>query len=318
MKQQNFEIKDERIRRDFESLLKSDPGVAAQRLNLSWSNWGFGMEPLATSVRRLAANEVKFIELHGNHYGPSLGYRAFETEAILDDHGVRCAGICGMFSRENDLSSNSGIVRQNAIDYLKRTIDFAVEIGARYVLVAPGAVGRPVKYDDSEFDRSVETLRLVADRFAEAGVKAAIEPIRAAEVSFCHTIAYAQRYIAAVGHPAVAHINADLYHMQVGETHIGEALLSAGPALLNLHMADSNRCALGDGSLDLDTVIRSLYLLGYNKSGGFCTPEPLGPGGDPYPAMHAHPDASALDAIVRQTTTYFREREAAVLAAAGA
>ncbi|MDD5707772.1 MAG: hypothetical protein PHR35_17770 [Kiritimatiellae bacterium] len=41
--------------------------------------------------------------------------------------------------------------------------------------------------------------------------------------------------------------------------------------------------------MDLDTMIRTLYLLGYNADGKFVTPEPLGPGGDPYPAMYASP-----------------------------
>ena len=267
------------------------------------------MEPLNASISRLAAHDVRFIELHGNHYGPSLGYRPAETQAILTDHGITCAGICGMFSRENDLSSNSGIARQHALDYLRRTLDFAVAIGAEYILVVPGAVGRPNKFDDSEFQRSVDTLRLIADDFTQAGVKVAIEPIRAAEVSFCHTIADAQAYIAAVNHPAVGHINADLYHMQVGEAHIGEALLAAGAALTNLHVADSNRGALGEGSMDLDTIIMALYILGYNRTGCYVTPEPLGPGGDPYPAMHGRPDPGLLDGLVGRTVQYFRERE---------
>jgi sugar phosphate isomerase/epimerase len=314
MKPQSFESKNTGIRTRFDALQKSKPDLGKTRLNVSWSNWGFGLEPLATSVARLSANGVEFIELHGNHYGPDLGYKPAETRKILSGHNVVCGGICGMFSRENDLSSNSGIVRQNAVDYLKRTLDFAGELKAGYVLVVPGAVGRPQKYDDSEFQRSVEALRLVADRFLQAGVKAAIEPIRAAEVSFCHTIADAQAYIAAVNHPAIGHINADLYHMQVGEAHIGAALLEAGDALINLHVADSNRCALGEGSLDVDTVIRALYILGFNRPGFYFTPEPLGPGGDPYPAMFGRPDPAKLDALVRQTAVYFREREDAVLA----
>lgn len=313
MQRQRYEIKNEHIRRQFEALRKSKPNLGNSRLNLSWSNWGFGIERLATSVKRLASYGVKFIELHGNHYGADLGYRSAETKMILEDHGVTCGGICGMFSRENDLSSNSGIFRQNAVDYLKRTLDFAAEMTAGYILVVPGAVGRPGKYDDSEFARSVATLQIVADRFAEADVKAAIEPIRAAEVSFCHTIADAQNYLRAVNHPAISHINADLYHMQVGEAHIGEALLATDGALVNLHVADSNRCALGDGSLDFDTVIRCLYLLGFNRPGCYFTPEPLGPGGDPYPAMFGCPDPSMLDAMVRDTANYFREREEAVL-----
>ncbi len=175
-------------------------------------------------------------------------------------------------------------------------------------------MGRPQAYDDTEFDRSVETLRIVADLFVRHHVKAAVEPIRSAEVSFIHTVADAKRYIKAVNHPGVAHINGDVYHMQSEESHIGEALLEGGEQLVNLHMADSNRCALGEGSLDLDTIIMALYLIGYNQKGRYVTPEPLGPGGDPYPAMYGRPDRELLDKLVQQTTRYFRDREEVLLA----
>jgi D-psicose/D-tagatose/L-ribulose 3-epimerase len=316
MKKQNYEIKNDEIHAQFRALRAQQPERLKARLNLSWSNWGFGIEPLAVSARRLAGADIRYIELHGNHYGADLGYRPDETLRVLADQGVAVGGICGMFSRENDLSSNSGVTRQHAVDYLKRTLDFAVAVKAGYVLVVPGAVGRPTAYDNAEFDRSVATLQLVADRFVTAGTRAAIEPIRSAEVSFCRTIAEAKAYIAAVGHPGVQHINGDLYHMQSEESHIGSALLGAGPALTNLHLADSNRCALGEGSLDIDTVIKALYLIGYNQPGCYVTPEPLGPGGDPYPAMNGKPDPKVLDQLVQQTARYFREREEAVLAGA--
>ncbi len=154
------------------------------------------------------------------------------------------AGIYGICSADNDVSSNRPHRRQAALDYLKREVPFAAEIGAGYLLVVPGAVGRPGADDVAEFDRSVETLCLAADLFVRHRVKAAVEPIRVAEVSICHTVADAIRYIEAVGHPGVCHINGDVYHMQAEEEHIGEAIL-----------ADSNRRALGRGSLDLDTII---------------------------------------------------------------
>ena len=313
MAQQNYEIKNARIREQFEALRQAHPERLKARLNLSWSNWGFGIEPLTATAKRLADSGIGHIELHGNHYGADLGYVPAETLRILSDHNITVGGICGMFSRENDLSSNSGIARQQAVDYLKRTLDFAAAVKAGYILVVPGAVGRPSAYDNSEFDRSVTTLRLVAGRFAAAGIKAAIEPIRSAEVSFCHTVADAKAYINAVNHAGVQHINADVYHMQSEESHIGMALLDASQSLTNLHLADSNRCALGEGSLDIDTVIRALYLIGFNRPGCYVTPEPLGPGGDPYPAMNGKPDPATLDHLVQQTARYFRERECAVL-----
>ncbi len=313
MKKQNFEKKSNAIRARFEALKAEQPRRFEKRLNLSWSNWGFGMESLETSAKRLQAAGVTFIELHGNHYGPDLGYEPKETLKILGDHGITVGGICGMFSADNDLASNRGVCRQAAIDYIKRELDFATAVGASYMLVVPGAVGRPQAYDESEFARSADTLRLCGDLFVEHNVRAAIEPIRSAEVSLVHTIADAQSYIERVGHPGIGHINGDVYHMQSEEAHIGEALLVADTQLANLHLADSNRCALGDGAMDLDTIIRALYLIGFNRDGCYATPEPLGPGGDPYPAMFGMPDPASLDRMVLDSAKYFRAREEALL-----
>lgn len=314
MKKQNFERKNEKIRAAFADLKKNHPERLSRRLNLSWSNWGFGIESLADSAARLQKAGITFIELHGNHYGPDLGYDVKSTLAILGDHGLKVGGVCGMFSADNDLSSNRPMQRQAAIDYLKREVPFTAAVGGSYLLVVPGAVGRPQAYDAMEFERSVQTLRSVADLFTKHHIRAAIEPIRSAEVSFVHTVADAKEYIDAVNHPGVQHINGDVYHMQAEEAHIGEAILAAGDQLTNLHMADSNRRALGLGALDLDTIIMALYLIGFNVEGKFVTPEPLGPGGDPYPAMNGKPDKKQLDKMVMQTATYFREREAELLA----
>lgn len=313
MKKQNFEEKNDRIRTAFDDLKRCHPERLREPLKLSWSNWGFGRETLEASCARLAGAGLNYIELHGNQYGPDLGYRADETLATLKKYNLKASGVCGMFSRHNDLSSNIPHVRQAALDYLKRVIPFTGAVGGTYLLVVPGAVGRPEAEDDGEFERSVETLKLVSGLFEKHGVRGAVEPIRADEVSLVHTVAEAREYIAAVNSPGVAHINGDLYHMQTSEPHIGTALIEAGPLLVNLHLADSNRLALGEGSLDIDTVIRALYLIGYNKGDRFVTAEPLGPGGDPYTAMNGRPRPEELDSLVGKTVSYFREREQAVL-----
>jgi sugar phosphate isomerase/epimerase len=311
--EQNFEARNKKIRERFEALKKTNPDRITRRLHLSWSNWGFGLESLADSAKRLEKAGFSFIELHGNHYGPDLGYEPEAALKVLGDHGLKVSGVCGMFSVDNDLSSNRPQQRQAAISYLKREIPFTEAVGGTYLLVVPAAVGRPSAYDAMEFDRSSETLRGVADLFVKHGVKAAIEPIRSAETSLIHSMSDAKRYIAAVNHPGVAHINGDVYHMQSEERHVGDALLEAGAMLVNLHFADSNRCALGQGSLDVDTIIRALYVLGYNSEGKYVTFEPLGPGGDPYPAMYGKTDPAKLDELVLDSVRYFRDREASVL-----
>ena len=314
MKPQNYEIKNQRIRETFLELKKKSPEKLERALKFSWSNWGFGVEQLEESVKRLNKYGIRYIELHGNRYGKDLGYKSSEVKKILSDYNIEVAGICGMFSRDNDLSANRPIIRQNAIDYIKRNVDLGAELGAKYFLIVPGAVGRPEKYDDMEFHRSVETLQIVADMFNEHRIRGAIEAIRSAEVSFCHTFTDAKEYIRSVNKPGIQHINGDVYHMLVEESHIGEAIVNAGPMLTNLHMADTNRGALGSAFLDIDTIIMALYIIGYNDDDAcFVTPEPLGPGGDPYPAMYGKPDPEMLDNLVKNSVEYFKTRERELL-----
>ncbi len=306
---QNWQSRNDEIREQYLKAKRERPDEFKARLSFSWSNWGFGMESLEDSAKRLAANGIRHIELHGNRYGEDLGYRSAEVRRVLSDHGLAVAGICGMFSADNDLSSNRGVVRQCAIDYIERNVEFGHDLGAKYFLIVPAAVGRPTPIDDMEFERSVETLRLVVEVFSDAGIRGAIEPIRSAEVSIVHTFADADEYIRRLDHPGVQHINGDVYHMLVEEEHIATTIVEHGQRLTNLHLADTNRCALGDGSLDLDTLIMALYLIGYNNDSCFCTPEPLGPGGDPYPAMYGRPDPRLLDELVGRSTAYWRARE---------
>src|ERR1035438_4499734 len=130
---QHFEEKNARIEAGFRELKKS-PEKLRTRLNLSWSNWGFGRESLQDSAVRLQKAKVPFIELHGNHYRPDLGYKVDETLKILGDHDLRVSGVCGMFSPDNDLSSNHAVCRQAAVDYLRREIPFTKAVGGSYLL----------------------------------------------------------------------------------------------------------------------------------------------------------------------------------------
>lgn len=312
MKPQNFQVKDRQVIERFVQFRKKNSKVKPT-LNLSWSNWGFGIEPFERSIARLAKYKVPYVELHGNRYGPDLGYKTKETKKILDDYGVKVSGVCGMVSPESELSSNKPHITQRSIDYFRRNTDMCAELGGAYILFAPGAVGRPKPYDENEFPRAAEAIRILGDHFVSRGVRAAIEPVRAAETSLCHTFAAAKRLIDTVNHPGVKHIAGDVYHMYVEETHVSATILEYGQMMTNLHMADSNRMALGLGSMDLDLILMALYAVGYNNDKCFCSAEPLGPGGDPYPQMFGNPDPKVLDALVEQTAQYFYEREREIL-----
>ena len=311
MELQNFEKKDQNIRNKFKELTSKTK--IRNRLKLSWSNWGFGLEPIQDSLNRLKRNNVSYIELHGNRYGSDLGYKSKELKKLLPDFGIKVSGICGMFWKESELASPNPFIRQRCINYFKRNIELCKDLEGEYLLFTPGAVGRPQKYDDFEFDRAVESLKLLGDAFVDANVKAVIEPVRVDEVSLCHNFEDAIRIIKAVNHKGISHIAGDVYHMLHQQEHIGETILNNGDYLVNLHMADTNRKALGSGMIDLDIIIMALYLVGYNNKRAFLSAEPLGPGADPYYQMYGRTDPGILDRLVSDTASYFYKRESILL-----
>jgi sugar phosphate isomerase/epimerase len=310
MQPQAFRIADQQVVERFLAA-RADGGGA--RLQLAWSTWGFGREPFEASVARLAKHGVGWIELHGDHYGPDFGTPVAEMQSILDAHGVKVAGICGMVSPESELASISHVVRQRSIDYFQRHAELCAQLGGRYVLFAAGAVGRPRKDDDHEWLRAVDSAQKIAGAFEQHGVRGALEPVRPDEVSILHTLEEAERMLADIDRPGIRHLNPDLYHMLAGECHLGLAILEHGEKFASIHLADTNRRALGTGHLDLDVVQMALHAVGHAVPDRFCAAEPLGAGGNPYDQMHGPADPEVLDALVSQTATTWRAREEQLL-----
>jgi len=309
MKLQKFQILQEKINDDFNKLKQEHPERLKNRLKLSWSNWTFGAEELEASLERLSKAGVKYIELGGNHFGDEVGYRVDETKRLLKAYGIECSGICGFYGEDNALSSNRALVSQQAIDYIRRETEFCRSIGGSYLLIVPGKVGTSIPYDSSDVIRSVNTLKIAAKYFEMNEIKGAIEPIRSAEVPIIRTVSEAKEYIKAVGHPSIQYINGDVFHMLSDERSVADALLEAGDMLINLHMEDSNRKALGEGCMDVDTIIKVLYIMDYNNKQNYVTFEPLGPGGDSYQVMYGLHPKDKLDRMVVDSVNYFRERE---------
>lgn len=309
MKLQNYQMKDKSIHDSFIDAKSKNPDNFKRRIDLSWSIWVFGLESLEDSFSRLARYGISYVEMKGDHFRRLPNHEIRNITSLLEKYNLQVSGVCGMFDIDHDLASPEKASRMAAVDYIKSEIEFVHEIGGKYLIVVPSAVGRPDSSDTGEFSRSVETIRLCGDSFITSGVHAAIEPIRSAEVSLIHSVNDALAYIKAVDHQGISRLNCDIYHMLLEEDHIGESLLAAGGALVNLHLADTNRDALGKGMMDVDTVIKSSYLIGMNSRGRYLTPEPLGTLRNPYVRGTEICTPKMLDDMVAQTVSCFRERE---------
>ncbi len=309
MKLQNYEEKSKKIKELFLKEKREKPDKFKSRLNLSWSIWMFGIESLENSLKRVKNAGLQYVELKGDHYTENTGTDPDEINKLLHSLEIEVSGVIGLFSPSNDLSSPDPYIKQKAIDYVRNQVKFAKETGGRYFIVVPSAVGRPDPVDNSELLRSSAALRKCGEDFRNYEIKAAIEPIRSAEVSLIHTVKGVNEYIKEVDHPAINRINGDIYHMLCEENHIGEAIIECGDKLVNLHLADSNRDAIGKGMIDIDTVIMAAYLVGMNEDNRFLTFEPLGPYPDPYVLSNEPCKVELMNELVEISVSYFKERE---------
>ncbi len=199
-------------------------------------------------------------------------------EAIVRQAGlvVPAIGTGQAYLRDGlSLSSADTTVRRAAGERLLGHLRLAARMRA---LVIIGLIrGRLEGGRAATTARFLEGLRPVLDGANDAGVRLVIEPVNRYETDFLVNVGETLNLIDACGAPHLG-VVADMFHMNIEEPIIKEALRQAGPRLWHVHVADSNRRAPGLGHLDIRHLVGVLGDLGY---GGFLSAEIL-----PYPDPH--------------------------------
>ncbi len=316
---QRYELLSEMIKKEFLKRRREQPEAFKRKIDLSFCSFMFGLEDVRDSIKRLAGLGYEYIEIFGNSAGDTTGNYQYQkdTAEYLRNYNMKCSGLCLNFQPGFALESTDFFARQRAHDYIKRSVELCKVLGGSYCLITPAATGgRRAAADGGDYDRSVLALREISHVFEEYGIFCAIEPVAKHITPIVHTFHEAKAYIDEVGSSHVAYIYGDTEHMMAGEEHIGDAILKAGSMLLGLHLKDTQeQRPIGNGMLDVDTIIRALYLIGFNQEGRFVTGEPLPDFYHPvggYGTMIRH-DGAVLDLLAKETIVYFREREQVVL-----
>ena len=311
MKLQKYEEINLKIREAFEKAKSEHPEKFERRIDVSYCCQTFGWEPIPKSIERLAKYGYKYIELPGQYGGPEIGPHT-QLPAILEameKYDVKCSGVCVLVQEGFALNDKNYYNRQRAVDFLRNVAKFAKACGGQYVLFTPAAVqSRP--QDGGDWIRAVSTLHDCGHIFTDEGVKGAVEPCQPGGAFLVTNFTEAKRFIREVDNPGVQHIYGDLDHIIHTEEHLAQAILDCGDQLLNIHLRDINGLPLGHGMIDVDTVIRALYLLGFNTPGHFATAEPATRG-----KMFEELPEELKIMRCRDTIECFREREEAVLSA---
>lgn len=268
-------------------------------MKASVSTWIFGPRPIDEVIATVHRLGYHGIELRGE---PGL-YDPASVRAELESRNMVTTSICGMYPGPNpgelrDLAHPDADERRLAVAYVTRCIDLARALEAPVVIVTPNPVAKltPLASTEDEWASAVDSVREAAAAAEQAGVMLAIEPINRYETYLINSVATARRFAEDVGSPAVG-VMIDTFHANIEDPDLTSAVLAAGEKLIHVHMADSNRQALGRGHLDVRSFVRVLRATGY---AGALAMEPLPPISNPYVALT---EGAPLD----QLTTYLDE-----------
>jgi sugar phosphate isomerase/epimerase len=166
-------------------------------------------------------------------------------------------------------------LRRDAVAQLRSQLSVIAELGGDGVLT-PASWGMfslrlppftPPRAQEEDRKVLLEALLELGEHAAREGVWLAVEPINRYEDYMVNRLEQAAELAAEVqrasGHDAVR-VCADLFHMNIEEDDLAEAIVRAAPWIAHVHVDDSNRLQPGTGHLDFTTVFGALHLITYD------------------------------------------------------
>jgi sugar phosphate isomerase/epimerase len=235
-------------------------------MQVSMHNW-MRAEPVETTIRRLAKYGYDSIEISYDSVELSPGAPGTKAVAqMLKDNGITCYGSISLMFAGRDLIHNDPAVRASSVDYLKKCTQMVADFGGSTMSIVPSEVGKvkALASPEEEWQWAIEGLKEVRDYANKVGVRVALEPLNRFETNFLNRHDQALLLAEKIG-PDVG-VCLDVYHMNMEDANMFKAIENAGARLFDLHVADNNRMACGQGALDWERLLTTCKHVGYNGS----------------------------------------------------
>lgn len=224
-----------------------------RRFALSVSEWTLWPATTAEAIERVARAGYPAIELAATE---SLDPRA--ARDLVDTHGLTISSLCGLSDPGRDCAHQSERLRQRAGDYLRKSLEQAHALGAPVLIVVPTyrPEGDPADRE-AELQRAAATIAGAANATGPGGPTIALEALNRYETHLIRTLADAEALRQRIDLPSVR-LMADVFHMDIEEDSIPDALRAHARHLVHVHLADNQRREPGSGHLDFEGVFAAL------------------------------------------------------------
>ena len=206
-----------------------------------------GFDGVELALRRVS--EINMSELDRLLADNNIEVSCISTGQVFADGGL-------VFTHDDEGK------RCEAKSIFKEFIDMAQDYG-KMVNIGRirGTVGnRNRKYVEDLFIGSVREL---CDYALARGVTLLLEPVNRYECDFINTVDEGGQFLNRIAATNLG-IMPDVFHMNIEERDISEALAKNIKHVKYVHFADSNRLAPGEGHLDFSQILETLRKVGYD------------------------------------------------------
>ncbi len=187
----------------------------------------------------------------------------------LDEYGLDSM-LVGIPGPNQSLFSQDENIQKNGRDYIKSIIDLCGRLGSKTLVGPAYSVGihpEMIKPDlrKNAWETCVNNLKDLGKYAADKGIRIAIEPLNRYETSFINTADDAIDLVKDIGMESIG-VLLDVYHMNIEEKNLEDAIVKTGKLLYHLHVPEHDRGTPGTGHTDWKGVARGLKKISFESA----------------------------------------------------
>jgi sugar phosphate isomerase/epimerase len=218
---------------------------------------------LADGIERAAALGFDAVEI----FAPSAAdIKVDEIKALQAKYSLDIAAVgtgAGAVLHGLTLVDPDPSKRQEANAFIHEMIDVGGQLHAPAILGSMQGKVADETARPQAMQWLAESVRAFGQRAGQFEVPFLIEPLNRYESNIFNFVGQTADWMRSEKCDNVM-VLADLFHMNIEEVNMADAITAAAADIGHVHFADSNRMAVGGGHSDLESVVEALRTAGYD------------------------------------------------------
>lgn len=239
------------------------------------------IEPIERTLERLQGQGYDAVEMFGEPQ--KMGMK--ELRDIFDSFNFQVCGITGMWGSISEdslkrriLSADRSITKHTE-EYVMDCIKMCQSVGGNEMNICLFADSDMATFDrnhrtlsgdkkEAVIQKAIPLLNTLSRFAKDYGVHILVEPLNRYNTPFCSSAKDAFVIANKVNHDNFG-LLLDTFHMNIEEDSLEDTILKSRKLLRHMHLADNNRKMPGYAHINFQSIMRSLFGIGYNGYASF-------------------------------------------------